>query len=561
MLDNYVVLALTDTQGIIKHVSTNLCNLFGYRHSDLIDRSYDFLIDKGAMGKFKEQFRDAGITKSIWKGEIKHSSKHDIIIWTDTIIQPLFNDQREHIGFVLASNDITQAKKLKKIHEDNMISKKYDKNVLAFMPSFSSAVLLRSASGLQKVLWLWAFIVIFALVWASISKIDEMVKSGGKIITSDNIATVSTLDAGIIEEVLVKEGDTVVISQPIIKLHDLTHTTEYDKNWLRLLELRAKQARLKAEAAGVPMVNDPMVVESRPSTMEYEASLYRTNQQKLAATQAVLNERLQQRKNDLQDALSRQRSLRENYTLLSKEMEIKQQLVKDGIISRVAFMQEVRRYNDLEAEMNAIDGSLPTIQSSIRELEKGMRESQLSFIKDAEQELTSVNGEIERLNEILIALKDKVRRTMVLSPVDGVVKTIAVKTHGAAVQAGRTLMEIVPQTDYFVAELKIKPSDIGFIYPGQMAKLKINAFDFVIYGGIEGAVSYISPDTIKDDNGRDEWYMVHVRAQNDHVGTKTELRVKPGMTVEAGIITGQKTIMDYILKPILKTKQSALTER
>lgn len=162
---------------------------------------------------------------------------------------------------------------------------------------------------------------------------------------------------------------------------------------------------------------------------------------------------------------------------------------------------------------------------------------------------------------MLSSLKDKIVRSVIVSPADGVIKSIAIKTPGATISAGKTFIEIVPKTDYFVSEVKVKPSDIGFLHVGQPAKVKVKSYDFSIYGGLDGNISYISADTILDEKGKDEWYIVDVQSKTNYVDDQQRLKIKAGMTVEADILTGKRTIMDYILKPILKTKQSALTER
>lgn len=561
LLDNYVILALCDLNGTINHVSTKLCNVFGYKPVDLIGKEYAFLIKKEAIALFKTQFHDIVLTKTLWKGEMKHATNNDELLWMDTIIQPLFNDHHEHIGFIFASNDITQEKKLKKINEENLIRKKYDKTLLDFMPSFSSAVLLRSSSALHKILWIMTFTIAFLIVWASFSKIDEMVKAEGKIIPSDKIETVSLFEGGIIDEVLVKEGDTVKKDQPLAQLHDIAYTSEYDKNKIRLLELKAKKARLVAEAYHQPFALDPEVAASKPNIMEYEKSLYETNQQKLAATQGVIKEKLIQKRNDLSDALGKEKLLQQNYQLLSKEMKIKKELAQEGLVSKVDYMQQLRKFNDLEVDLKAVEGSIPTLKSAIKELEQSLDESTYTFTKESNNALTETNAEIDRLYEMLSSLKDKIVRSVIVSPADGVIKSIAIKTPGATISAGKTFIEIVPKTDYFVSEVKVKPSDIGFLHVGQPAKVKVKSYDFSIYGGLDGNISYISADTILDEKGKDEWYIVDVQSKTNYVDDQQRLKIKAGMTVEADILTGKRTIMDYILKPILKTKQSALTER
>jgi adhesin transport system membrane fusion protein len=406
-----------------------------------------------------------------------------------------------------------------------------------------------------------AFTIFFLILWASLSKIDEMVKAEGKIIPSDRIETVSLFEGGIIDEVLVKEGDFVQKNQSLAQLHDIAYTSEYDKNKIRLLELKAKKARLIAEAYKQPIVLDEEVLREKPYIMEYEKSLYETNHQKFMAGQSIIKEKLVQKKNDLNDALSKEKLLKQNYQLLVKEMKIKKELTQEGLISKVDFMQQMRKFNDLEVDLNTVEGSIPTLKSAIKELEKSLDENTYIFAKESKNALTEANAEIDRLYEVLSSLKDKIVRSAVVSPTEGVIKTISVKTQGATIAAGKTFIEIVPTTDYFVSEVKVKPSDIGFLHLGQSAKIKVKSYDFSIYGGLDGNISYISADTVLDDKGKEEWYIVDVQSKTNYLDKKEQLKIKAGMTVEANILTGKRTIMDYILKPILKTKQSALSER
>jgi PAS domain S-box-containing protein len=256
LLDNYVILATTDENGIMKHVSTNLCKIFSYKNSELIGKPYSFLISKDAIKTFEIQFDDAKVNKSIWKGEMKHSSSTDNVIWTDTIITPLFDDDKELVGFILASNDITKEKRLKKINEENLIKKKYDKSILEFMPSLSAAVLLKNASSLHKVLWLISFTVLVSLIWAYFSKVDDIVKTTGKIITTTNIQTISTIYSGILEQTHVKEGDYVKEGDIILQMSIEDFKSDYEKKQLEKLSATAKINRLTAEATMQNIVID-----------------------------------------------------------------------------------------------------------------------------------------------------------------------------------------------------------------------------------------------------------------------------------------------------------------
>ncbi|MEA1914461.1 MAG: HlyD family type I secretion periplasmic adaptor subunit [Campylobacterota bacterium] len=554
LLDNYVILSVTNTQGIIKHVSTNLCNIFKYKSSDLLDKPYSFLIRKDFINTFNNQFNDCQVSKSIWKGEIKHASQNDVTIWTDTIITPLFNDDNEHLGFILASSDITKEKKLQKINEENILKKKHDSTVLDFMPSLSSAVLLRTSSGLHKILWIIAFTVIFLLVWAGMSKIDDIVKTQGKIITTKNVQTISSLNGGVLKELFVKEGDNVTKDQKILKISDMDFKTEFDKNRLTRLTLLAKMQRLEAQANNTKIKNNDEVMQSNPELMQHEIELLSSNNKKLKTSINILQEQLKQRKNDLNDAYKGLKIAKKNHALIIQEMKIKKPLVEERIISKVDLLQLQRKLNDVNSELKTLRTSIHSFKSSMQEINNSIEETRDTFRLTAQDELVTIYNEVQRTKQDIDYLEQKMSDTVILSPSDGIINTINIKTKGEAISPGAVIAQIIPDSKYLLAQVKISPAEIGFLYIGQKVRLKLRAFDFSLYGAIESKISYISADThIDDKDPKKEVYIVHIQSEQQYVGENKNLLVKPGMTVDADIITGKKSILDYILKPIIKS--------
>lgn len=553
LLDNYVILAVTDINGTIKHVSTNLCNVFKYKPSELLDKPYTFLIKNDSIGVFESQFDDARSLKIIWKGEVKHAASNDDTIWTDTVITPLFCDE-EHIGFILASSDITKEKTLKKVNEENLLQKKYDKSTLEFMPSISSAILLKTSSGLHKVLWLISFTIIFLLSWAYLSEIDDIVKSEGKVITTTNIQTISSLEGNILKEVFIKEGDRVKKDDVLFKLSDMNYKTDFEKNKYNKFALLAKMERLKAQAENKEIVKNTEVLAFDKTIMDNELNLYKTNEKKLNASINVLKEQLTQRKNDLSDAYKNLRITKDNYSLINKEMKIKVPLVKERIISKVELLDLQRKKNDTEAELKKIKGSIPTIKSSISEIEKSMEETTEDYRSKSKDELVVAYNDLKQIEEDIKFLDEKITDTIIKSPNDGVVKQVVVNTKGEAVSPGSVLAKIVPEIKHMLAEIKVSPADIGFLYVGQKVRLKLRPYDFSLYGALDSEISYISADTLKDENDpKIEHYVVHIKADSKFLNNNRKLEIKPGMTVDADILIGKKTILSYILKPIVRS--------
>jgi len=554
LLDNYVILAVTDNDGIIKHVSTNLCNVFKYKTSDLLNKPYTFLIKKDSIISFENQFSETRRLKTDWKGEVKHSGFNDETIWTDTIISPLFNDDKKNVGFILASSDITKEKKLKKINEENILKKKHDKTVLDFMPSLSSAVLLRTPSGLHKVLWLITFTIIFLLGWSYFSKVDDIVRSNGKIITTTNVQTISSLEGGILKEIYIKEGDRVKKGQELLKLSDLKYKSEYKKNLDNQMSLLAKIERLKAQSQNIAMNTNQDVMSYNPEIMQNELELYAINKKRFTASINVLQEQLIQRRNDLEDAYKNLKITEDNYKLIKREMKIKIPLIEERIISKVELIDLQRKENDVISEIKKLKGSIPTLKSAINEIKKSIEETKETYHSSAKDELIVTMNDLNQVKNEISFLKEKITETNISSPSDGVINKINIQTKGEAVSSGTVIAEIIPDTEYLLAEVKIDPADIGFLYIGQDVRLKLRAYDFSLYGAVDAKISYISANTLKDPQDKDkEIYIIHIKSNTKYLSNNKKLEIKPGMTVDADIITGKKTILSYILKPIVRS--------
>lgn len=554
LLDNYVMLALTDKDGTIKHVSTSLCNVFDYKPSELIDKPYTLLIKKDSIINFNNQFKEASSLKTVWKGEVKHSSFSDSVIWTDTIITPLFDDNKEHIGFIITSNDITKEKILKKVNEENLLKKKYDKSTLEFMSSFSSAILLKTSSSLHKVLWLISFTLLFLLTWSYFSEIDDIVKTNGKVITSTNIQTISSLEGGILKESFIKEGDKVKKGEVLFNLSDVNFKSEIEKNRYNLNTFLAKAQRLKAQAENTEIKVNKEVIKYDPEIMENEIQLFKINEKKYQAAINILKEQLSQRKNDLKDAYKNLKITENNFALIQKEMKIKMPLVEERIISKVELLDLQRKKNDVDAELKTLKGSIPTLKSSIKEIERSIDETKEDYRSKAKDELLVVYNDIKTVKEDLKYLEEKLTETIIKSPDDGIIKKISVKTKGEAVSPGTIMAQIVPDSKYMLAEIKVDPADIGFLYEGQEVRIKLRPYDFSLYGSVKGEISYISADTLIDENDPEkENYIVHIKAETKFLNNNKKLEIKPGMTVDADILIGKKTILSYILKPIVRS--------
>lgn len=441
-------------------------------------------------------------------------------------------------------------------------NKNYDAYDIRFMSSLSEAVLAKAPSNSRKILYAIVVTVTWLLIWASFAQIDEITRGSGKIIPSGKNQAVQNLEGGIVEQILVKEGDEVKKDQVILKIDNKNFSSSYGESQLRLEELQAKFLRLNAEANDEPFAFNEARDSNNSKAIMYELSLHNSNIAQLDEQVRILNEQLRQRESELNELRSKISQTQGSYSLALKERDIMEPLFKKGLVSEVEFLQLKRRLNDLKGELDAARLSVPRIESTIKEVKNKIAETRLAFKNNAKRELNEVSGEMARINESQINLSDRVERTFVRSPVNGIVSKLMVHTISGVIKPGESIAEIVPLEDKLVAEVKVKPADVAFLRPGLDAVVKFTAYDFSIYGGLHGKVTQISADTQTDEKTGESYYLIRVETDKNYLGNEQKpLRIKVGMIVSADIITGKKTILDYLLKPILKAKNNALTER
>jgi len=298
-----------------------------------------------------------------------------------------------------------------------------------------------------------------------------------------------------------------------------------------------------------------------PTIISYEESLHLSNLEQLKAKTQSLYEQKKQRLQELIEAKNRIKLLSRDYTLISEEVEMIAPLVQKGVKSKIDLLKLQREENSIKKELSGTQLSIPRLESAVSEIDEKIKETQIYFKIQAKEKLTEVVSKLQRTKTDASALEDQVRRTLVRSPIKGIVQELFVHTVGGVVKPGADLIELVPSDDALLVEVQVKPSDIAFIYLDQKAKVKFSAYDFAIFGGLEGKVVNISADSVTDEKGN-TFFKVRIKTDKNYLGNeKKPLKIIPGMTVDVDIITGKKSILDYILKPILKSKQYSFSER
>jgi membrane fusion protein, adhesin transport system len=432
---------------------------------------------------------------------------------------------------------------------------------LKFMSSLSEAVLQKSPRKTRYFLWLILIAFAWIILWASRAELDEITRGEGKVIPFHQLQKIQNLEGGIVSEILVHDGDIVKKGQILLKIQNTTSRSSYEEGKLKLQELRAKFFRLQAEANGKNFSYDKKDLKEVKSQLEYEKSLFRTNKEQLNKSLEVLNEQKKQKENELAELEAKINQQAKAVKLIEEEVKITKPLLKKGLVSEVEFLKLSRELNSLSGDLEASTLAVPRIKSQIKEFETKSEAAILDYRNKAKKELNEVVAEISRINETNQALSDRVKRTSVRSPVNGTVQAVLVNTIGGVIQPGMDLVEIVPNQDNLLVEAQVKPSDIAFLRPNLDAMVKFSAYDFSIYGGLKGKLTHISADTITNDKG-ESYYLVRIKTDKSHLGTEIKpLPIMVGMVASVDIVTGKKTVLDYLLKPILKAKQSALRER
>ncbi|WP_310441596.1 HlyD family type I secretion periplasmic adaptor subunit [Sulfurimonas sp.] len=433
---------------------------------------------------------------------------------------------------------------------------------LEYMNSVSAAMLIHNTLATRVMLWISAFFIIWLIYWAYNAEIDALTRGQGKVIPSTQVQVIQNLEGGIVSEILAKEGEEVKKGDILIKIDDTSFLSNYTENQLRYNELQAKTIRLSAESTGKPFEVSDAVRKNSPELIKYEESLYLSNKEQLENSISIYKHRLEQKKDELKEAEARLSNLTKNYELILRELSLNKPLVDKGIVSEVEYLKLQREAGTIEGQMKSTKLSIPRLTSIIDEQKNNILELQFKFRNIAKEKFNEAKAEMSRIESSNIAREDKVNRTLVRSPVDGTIKQLLVNTVGGVVRPGMNIIEIVPTQDNLLIEAKIRPADIAFLYPGQRAIVKFSAYDFAIYGSIKGTLTHISADTIYDEASKQNYYLVRIKTDENYLGDRDKkLNIMVGMTADVDIITGKKSVLDYILKPILRARENVLSER
>lgn len=418
-------------------------------------------------------------------------------------------------------------------------------------PAFSSVLLLFSIVGL----------VVFGFLWAALSKVEEITRGHGQVVPSQEIQVVQSLEGGVLQEILVKEGDLVKKDQILLRISDVQFSSQEKGTEARFLELEAKKARLKAEASGEAFVVPDEISGKAPQIAANEKALYDSRQKELQNAYAILDNKINKASADLSEVKAQIGRLGQNKSSLQEELNITREMVKKRAVPKLEEIRLERELNDVSGQINAQSQKKSGLEAELRGSEKE-RESQVDqFKSQALSELNGVETEIMGLKENLKSIGDRVSRAELRSPVDGVVNDIAISTIGGVVEPAQKLVEIVPVDDELKIIAKVVPKEVAFLRPGQDVKVKITSYDSQRYGSLKGKLVRIGANSVSDGEGN-VFFEIEVRTEKNYMGSaENPLPITPGMVAETEVITGKRTILEYLMKPILKARDRAFTER
>ncbi|MAD42157.1 MAG: hemolysin secretion protein D [Arcobacter sp.] len=424
----------------------------------------------------------------------------------------------------------------------------------------SKRLIQREPKKLRLVLWFWLISILSFITWSSFADIDEIVRGNGKIIPSSKNQIIQNLEGGIVQHILVHEGDNIRKGDILVQIGNQETKSQFESESLKITELKARISRLKAEADDKNFILDKEI-EGYKNLIDRERSLYLTNKKNINSKINIYIEKEKQEKSNLNEAKIHIRHLKKSKSFISQEIKMIEPLVKKGIKSKVDLLRLKKELNNVEQNISAIQESLPRIISLIKEANSKVSEIKSSFKSKVKEELNKNVMELRRIEISSKSAEDSVLRTLVKSPTNGIVQNVFINTVGGVIKPGEKLVEIVPTDDTLLVEAKIKPADIAFIYANQKVVVKFTAYDFSIYGALIGKIIKIGADTQNDKDGNSFYNIVIKTNKNFLQRNENKLPIIPGMIVNIDIITGKKSVLDYILKPILRTKQYTFTER
>lgn len=400
--------------------------------------------------------------------------------------------------------------------------------------------------------------LVVLLVWATFAKVDEVTRGEARVVPTSQVQIVQSVDGGIVEELMVKEGQVVEVGQVLMRVDPTRFVSNLQESRVSQAALKAKQMRLEALTRGTGFNPSAELMKEAPEAVAQEARLYESRRAEISAQISISQNQLAQRQQELNEVKARKEQAERTLELMTRELNATRPMIASGAVSEVEVLRLEREVARIRGDREQATAQISRVQSAILEASRKIEEVTLTSRNQMSGELSETMGKLAAMNESGKTLEDKVKKADIRSPMRGTVKRLLVNTLGAVVQPGKELVEVVPLDDALILEVQIAPKDIGFLRPEQQATVKFTAYDYSIYGGLAADVINIGADSVLDEKGN-AFYHVRVRTHKPSLGPG--LPIIPGMVAQVDILTGKKTVLSYLLKPVLRARANALTER
>lgn len=413
-----------------------------------------------------------------------------------------------------------------------------------------------SADRDQKLLSVLLGMFFVFILWACFAPVDRIVRAEGRIIASGRAQIVQHLEGGIVNQIMVHEGQAVQAGQVLMRLSDVQANSSVKQGQSRVHALKAQQARLTAEADGLaqPVFSDEIPQDLQQS----ELSVFRERAARATSEQAALRQQISQRQAELVEAHSRSKSLSTELELARKQASLMDGLVRRGAASQMEQLEAQSKAERLKTSLNDVVNSVPRLQSAIGESTARLNEGVSRWRSDARSELSQVTADLARVEYVVDGDEDRLSRTEVKAPMAGFINRLYFNTIGGVAKSGEPLLEITPSDGALAVEARVRPDDRASLRPGLPTRVLIGAYDYAVYGALQGKLVEVSADTLPDENGQ-RYYRVLIETESAQ-GRLAQEVILPGMTARADVVLGQRSVMSYLLSPLLRFKAQALRE-
>lgn len=407
-----------------------------------------------------------------------------------------------------------------------------------------------------------ALFFLFLLIWMSFAPLDISVNAVGTVVPSSRVQQIQSMEGGILQSRPVSEGSRVKKGDLLAIVQNLQFNAEQGESQQTYWGTLAALARLEAEATNKPPVFSPELEKNAPDMVSEQHTLWQSRRRERESSLDALSRQLTQRQQELAEARSRHQTLNDSIGGARESLAIEEKLFAAGAGAKADLLAAQQRYATQKGDLDATGISINRLQAAVQEAQARLSETRARFQMETSKEKSELELRAATVNEQLTGRNDKVARRELRASMDGVVNRVLINTVGGVVKAGETIMEIVPADDRLLISARVKPTDIAFIKIGQSAKIRISAYDSSIFGTLSGKVVRVGADAIVDNERKETYFEVFLQSETNDLGSPEEqLSISPGMGADSSINTGKRTMMEYMLKPVVKTFDKSLRER